>query len=562
MQLMRATTERLALAGAVVVLTALSYWVFPGHTYLQQDNQIYAAILEHLYDPSVLAADPVATRHHVTFTVYDELALALRRLTGLEFQPLLVADQLLHRALGILGVCLMATALGLSRGLSLLVAASYTLGATVAGPAVLTVEYEPKPRSSALPMTLLAIGLIAHRRYVAGGFAASLAFLYHPPTVYAFWLVYFVVELWPSRPEEMKRRIEGILPLAGALLVLMIAARLQPGLADPDPFFGTIDAELEQLQKARAPYAWVSLWIGQRLGHYLILWGIAMAAFWRLRPIMPSALRFFALGLPLVGMLSLPVSYLLLEGWKWALAARAQPARALLFVTLLAVVLPMAAGLRAGANRRPGEAVAWCALAFLPALTSDVVSWLGPGLIDPINLRRAALALGLGALAALAARLAHRKNLLSRLVWTAALAAPFFLIPSVGRIVNYREIGTPELEELIAWARANTPKEAVFAFPGAGRSLQPGLFRARALRAVYVDWKGGGQINMVSSFAKEWRKRWQEVMEVPFEEARFEGWAASGIDYVVVDPARRLADRPAEFENAAFVVYRIRQPSG
>ncbi len=555
-------TRHLPLLLAAVVLTALSYLVFPGHTYLQQDSQIYVAILEHLHDPSVLAADPVATRHHLTFTIYDELALALRRLTGLDFETLLVADQLLHRAAGILGIYLVATALGLSRGPALLVAAAYALGATVAGPAVLTVEYEPKPRASALPMSLLAVGLIARGWYVAGGLAGSLAFLYHPPTVYPFWLVYFAIELWPSRPEEMKRRIEGILPLVAALFVMMIASRLQPGWRDPDPFFGTIDVELEPLFKMRASYAWVSLWAGQRIGHYLILWGFAMLAFWRLRPVMPPALRFFAVGLPLVGMLSLPVTYLLLDRWKWALIAKVQPARALLFVTLMAVVLPMTAGLAAGVARRFGEAVAWCSVAFLPSLTSDVVAWFGPALMNAVNLRRLALALGLGALAAGAALLAERKGLLSRLVWAAALLAPFFLIPSVGQIVNYSEIDSPELEELIAWARANTSRDAVFAFPAAGRSLQPGLFRARALRAVYVDWKGGGQINMIKGFAEEWLKRWEEVMAWPVDEARLKIWAARGIDYVVVPAAQRLAGRKAEFENAAFVIYRLEKPEG
>lgn len=562
MELARATIRHLPLLGAVIFLAALSYWVFPGHTYLQQDNQIYAAILEHLYDPTVLAADPVATRHHVTFTIYDEIAIGLRRLTGLEFERLLVADQLLHRAAGILGIYLVATALGLCRGLALLVAAAYTLGATVAGPAVLTVEYEPKPRASALPMTLLAVGLIAHRRYVTGGLAGSVAFLYHPPTVYPFWLVYFALELWPSRPEEMKRRIEGILPLAGAVIVMMIASRLQPGLPEPDPFFGNVDAGLEPLLKMRASYAWVSLWIGERIGHFLILWGVAMLAFWRLRPVMPSALRFFAAGLPLVGMLSLPVTYLLLDRWKWALMTKVQPARALLFVTLMAVVLPMAAGLRAGLARRLGEAVAWCTVAFLPALTSDVVAWFGPAIAQPLHLRRLGLAVLLGGLAAGAAWLAGRRNLPSRLVWAAALVAPFCLIPSVGRIVNYPQIDSPELQELIAWARANTPGEAVFAFPGAGRSLQPGLFRARALRAVYVDWKGGGQINMVRNFAEEWRRRWEEVMTQPVDEARLKIWAARGIDYVVVSPAQRLTGRRPEFENAGFIVYRLEKPAG
>src|ERR1700753_318027 len=69
-------------AAAIIGLTLLGFFQFPGHTYLQQDTQIYIPILEHLWDGSVLSQDLLVQRPHVAFTLYDELALALRWITG------------------------------------------------------------------------------------------------------------------------------------------------------------------------------------------------------------------------------------------------------------------------------------------------------------------------------------------------------------------------------------------------------------------------------------------------------------------------------------------------
>ena len=51
---------RLAIGAAVIALTFLSYFQFPGHTYLGSDTQIYVPMLEHIWDPSSLARDLVA----------------------------------------------------------------------------------------------------------------------------------------------------------------------------------------------------------------------------------------------------------------------------------------------------------------------------------------------------------------------------------------------------------------------------------------------------------------------------------------------------------------------
>ena len=58
------------------------FFVFPGHTILQADTQIYIPILEHIADPTLLTNDIMAVRPHVSFTLYDEAALILRACHG------------------------------------------------------------------------------------------------------------------------------------------------------------------------------------------------------------------------------------------------------------------------------------------------------------------------------------------------------------------------------------------------------------------------------------------------------------------------------------------------
>jgi len=89
--------------------------------------------------------------------------------------------------------------------------------------------------------------------------------------------------------------------------------------------------------------------------------------------------------------------------------------------------------------------------------------------------------------------------------------AAMFLILHAGGIPNYPAAHSPELDGLSMWARSATPIEAVFHFPDAGKELYPGIFRARAERAVWVDWKGGGQVNFMEPLAREWWKRWSAL---------------------------------------------------
>src|SRR5258708_34800399 len=90
--------NRFVIAAAALALALLTFFQFPGHTYLQQDSQIYVPILEHLRDPSVLRNEIPAQQPHVAFTIYDEAARLLRGVSGLSFREVLTFEQVAARA--------------------------------------------------------------------------------------------------------------------------------------------------------------------------------------------------------------------------------------------------------------------------------------------------------------------------------------------------------------------------------------------------------------------------------------------------------------------------------
>jgi hypothetical protein len=529
-----------AVAAVCVALALLTFFQFPGHTWLQQDSQIYVPILEHLRDPMVLRNDILVQHPHVAFTIYDETALALRAVTGAGFREVLAAQQIATRALGIWGFLLMAEALGLAFAPALLVAAICSLGALIPGPQVLTFEYEPTPRAFAVPLLVCAIGLAAHRRYLAAGAAAAIAFLYHPPTALPFWGVYCMFALWQHR--ERRARLAALIPFAVSMALLAIAARAQSASGDAQRIFARLDSSQEFLQRMRTAYVWISAWPAATIVHHVLILAVFAAAFVRIRHAVGVPLRVLLLGLAALGMLTMPLSWLLLEQFHWGLVPQVQPLRALLFLTLGTQFVTAAAGARAISARRPAEACAWFAFAYLLPLQ--------PLLAAPFVWSRVALSLALAALTALAG--IRWSQFVAPIAAPVVAVAAFFAIPLLGGVVNYPRLHTPDLAQLSAWARSNTGRDAVFVFPGVNRSLAPGIFRSEAERAVYVDWKGGGQVNYFKDLGEQWWFRWRQTRN--FQPADLPQYAATGITYVVL---QEPLPRAPQFQNSTYVVYQL-----
>jgi hypothetical protein len=345
------------------------------------------------------------------------------------------------------------------------------LGAPIVGPEVLTTEYEPTPRAFAVPLLVCAMGLASRGRWLACGIATSGAVLYHAPTA----LPVLVAGVFAMRRRE---RLAAMWPVAAAFAILLMAAS---GEEAHQRLFASLAPGQEQLQRMRTAYVWVSTWPWGTIVRHVVVFALLVAACVRMR-------RAWWLVLPAIGLLTMPLSWLLLEQWKWGLVPQIQPMRALLFGTLALQLVAACAALTARSRR---EAVLWLAVAVAPSVQ--------------------------------------------------------------GLVTRYPYLRTPELAQLSEWARANTSKDAVFVFPEEGRGLAPGIFRSEALRAVYVDWKGGGQVNYLSEFGEDWWFRWRQTVGrgwKPEDPARYEGL---GVGYVVLK--KRMAEAPL-YENGAYAVYR------
>jgi hypothetical protein len=239
-----------------------------------------------------------------------------------------------------------------------------------------------------------------------------------------------------------------------------------------------------------------------------------------------------------MGWLSLPASYVMLEVMKWMLIPQLQPGRHLLFVTLFAVIACSLAAVHAAVKHRYVEAAVFLIVPLLVPMANNITA---PALW---SLVLAGLMAGAGA----AAMRHHRAALL-------AAVLPFALIPTAGRVRNYTSEHTVELNQLAEWARTQTPRDALFQFDGAGRQLHPGIFRARASRALYADWKGGGQVNFLRSFAETWAARWRDAGKA----RSLDDYRKLGIDYVVYPAAKAPRNAAPAYANSLWVAYRLRE---
>jgi len=481
----------------------------------------------------------------------------LRGITGAgSFEGVLVAQQLVTRFFGLLGVFLLARAASLPPLLALLAPAIYGLGATVAGPAVLTLEYEPVPRGNAICLIVLAAGIAAHGRLPAAAAMLGVAWLYHPPTTWPF-LVVFSLLLAANTRRDGLIALRPLLLVFGFAVLLSVLAHLQTGETEKQALFLRIDETLERLQRLRGSYNWVSMWGAPYVRQYEFLALFIAAAVLRWRAHFTREMRWLAIGLPAVGLLSLPLSYSLLEGLHWSMIPAFQPARASAFLFVFAAVLSAVCGVLAARQGRVWEAAAWFAVGFAIPAHTPVFDLLLPDLRSPLIAKRWCIVAIAAALTAWGVH-GYAQGRRVRAAFMLAALLPYVLLPTWGQVVNYRVVDTADVRELSSWARENTPIPAVFLFADGAKDPASSIFRARSLRAVYVDWKGGGQVNLLKDFAVEWWDRWSQAMEPGYAPARIPDYAARGIDYLVLTKQNRMQDRPALFENSRFLVYKIR----
>jgi hypothetical protein len=533
----------------LAVFTWLGFQYFPGHTYLQADTQAYLPMLERISSPGYLARDIVATHPHVSFTIYDEVTLGLRKTAHQTFERALVEQQLLFRAAGLLGIYLLATAVGTTPAYAFTIAAFLNLGATLSGPAVLLVEYEPIPRGFAFELVLLAVGLLAHRLPLLAGLAGGLAFVYHPPTAALFWGIVLLAMIFDREARRHWKPL--LLALLIACLLLANVAQLQPDAVENQNLLGRLSQSLMDLQHFRNKFSFVSLWAPRDIWHYL---GICLCAIWASTAIWPNIrreMRWFFIGMPLGGVLSVPLSYLLLERLHLAVVPQFQPARALVYTVAFASMTCGMAAAKAAMEKRPLAATAWMLVVVAMPLDTRWFDLLR--IHDARSSAMFAVWVGLALLAGFAMSHLNRNWLRPAAIAVPALAA--FAIPMGAGVRNYQTIDKQPVTEVAEWASQNSWGSSMFLFPDAGHTPYPGIFRAISERAVYVDWESGSQVNYFETFAQEWYSRYQQTMNGEFTAARFEDMLSLPIDYYVLTRKNALLGARAVYQNGEYVVY-------
>ena len=105
------------------------------------------------------------------------------------------------------------------------------------------------------------------------------------------------------------------------------------------------------------------------------------------------------------------------------------------------------------------------------------------------------------------------------------------------------------------WAELNTWGGSMFLFPDADRSIAPGEFRGRAVRAIYTDWTSREMIKVFPAFAAEWDGRWREAGGNSYSPSRLPELLKLPVEYVVLRRNHALQGIRPEISTPDFVVY-------
>ena len=527
-------------AAAILAIAVLGFLFYPGHTYLEGDTLIYVPMLERLQAPVLFYEDPMISRPHLALTAYDEITLGLASFGRWPIELVLQAQHFLFRACWVAGIFLIALRFGLTPLQAWLVAALTSLGAV--GPTLATVELEPVPRAFAMGLSVLVLGVAANSRFVEAGVLLALAFLYHPTSAAPLTAAALVaIGLRRARPVLLA-------PLVAAVAVLLVLMHNQTGVTESTALLRRTGELEEALQRQVMSAGFLTEWSLRNFLDGLTEAALAALGWWRLRSRTSSPLRELLGGLAFTAAASLPFNWILRERAGWALLAGWEPMRAFVYVVLLAAVFAAVCGVLAIDQRRWIEGSAWLAAALVLPLKEALISRVAdPNLIF--------LTAGLVAAALVGIWLADKTRGATIVV---AGLLPIVAIPLSGLKPAAPRVLTPGLEQLAAWAKAKTDENSVFLFADQGPSRGSGAFRARALRAVYVDYEGRALVNYFPEFTKLWWNRWTDTdrgnWAVTAED--FPRLASFHIDYVVLR-IDEVPNRQPEYQNAEYRVYRV-----
>ena len=489
----------------VLGLLACAYFefaVYPGHTYLAGESQVFAPMLERLRFPGLLSRDLAATHPILRYTVYDEVTLLLERFAHLDLARALALQQFAARLSSLVGIFLLASSAALPPAAAFVIAVITGIGVALPGVGVFTSDREPLPYAIALGLAMLSVGLAAKGKVLLSGVAAGVALLYSPAVALPVWLYLLIPPLF-ARPLRRALR-PGFTIFAVFALLLANLAQLQPGVPGSDALFSRASPAWLHLVGARTPKALVGTWASHEIWLYFAIATAGLCAAYRLWPRLNRVTRRLLCASIAAGLFSIPFTWIFQRISPLVFWMRFEPARALLLAVLVCFVL---CGMAA-------------AVAFERRLWREMALW----------------STAFGAL----------------------LLTPFLMRPPASHDRSGAAFSQSSISRLSGWALHNTWGGSMFLFAGVGRHSDAGRFRALSLRPVYVDWQSGELTRYFADFAVEWSTRWQQVSAAADTPAQIRHLLAEPIDYYVTAQDEKLTGVTPVYSDRELAVYDAR----
>jgi uncharacterized membrane protein YkgB len=476
----------------LLVVTWFEFQVYPGHSYLQGETQLLVPMLERLDTPGFLSRDLVAANPTFAYTIYDEITQSLHIAAKVGFEQALMWQQLAFRLAAVIGIFLLARALKVVPWAAILISGCINAITHLATPEAFVTNPEATPASFALGLVFLAAGLLVNRNALLAGLAAGFALLYDPITAAPFWLIVIIASLTDRSLRTYLR--PAWLSLVIFSLILGNLVQLQAGLGGGEEVTARMSAAMVQLTRIRTPWVWVTHWVWNGILTYKFLLVAGVCALARLWKFADRITKWVTIGLAASGTVSVGVAMILLLQHS-QFAVEMMPARNLAFSVSISVLLCGAASWHAAQKQKWVESLPWMAVMIFAILNAQV--------LDLLHLK---------------VDMAHRT-------------------------------ATPDaVRQLASWAEHDTWGSSLFQFMDAGKSNEPGIFRARSKRALWADWESGLICESSDEAGHEWYSRWQSRKALP-EMLRLP------IDYYVLDRQHELTKVKPVYENSEYVVY-------
>ena len=575
----------------ILIFTFFTLVVYPGYSVFGGDHNIYIPQLYKSINPELYPNDTLFEFSQTSLTHFGDLTIILINITGLDIFYIFIILAFVTRLVYFYAVYKISYYLTNDRKFSLLSSSLLIGGLAIYGTITTTFDIIVQPRPIALSLCLLFVVLFWENKRLVSIIPLSLSIFMHPMIALPFLVFFYLslfIEILAKRRLSINLIVSGLIPFLSGILFL---ARIK-GNADLS-LFGVISKEWEAIIRFRNP-SFILDWSYTSFVYLIISLILFTIAYYGLNRIFTNKEKKNTLLILILTSLGLFVlSFITVDLAKLQLFQQFQLSRGLIIPKILITILfAYYTYIQVRENQKNllqnmafiGIIVSILIkeimlIIFLPALIlieikryklkninfpkNKLFIWftllippialliflLTTGMKDRINYLIAIIAFTT-IISIIVYKFGLRINLkyisLVLLIITILFISQFTIYPKY-----YKD---KEFIEACNWIKTNTSKSDMFLVQPF--SNMSGQIRIECLRPVFTSGKEGGQAAFNEEYAKEWKKRFDKILEL--EKNKYLIYKLSeeyNLSYIFSDSNKDL-NYSLQFNNTKYFIYK------